>query len=213
MAVTKRWKAVKRTRITVVYPGDWEQLSQIPECSNAEVTETGCAKKLEDGNVELQWVSIASSENHQPISRLLPLAPKGGLLTNGGFLFGLGWGGGGDCLGCVDATRARVAYEVGINTRDLLAFAVEYSPTKRLLLVPTVDRAVFPNLGVIPAITVGVGLPLRVSSELEAGVRGQASLTWPVRKTVSLGVVGMVDILLRANGFHTPVGVGLQMGI
>lgn len=213
VASSKRWKDVRQTRIVVTYPGDWERLSNIPPCTTAPVTDQGCVTELEDGRVKLEWTTDSEVDNPQGISRLLPLAPEERIMTNGGLLFGLGWGGGGDCLWCLEASRFRLGYEWGINTRDLLGFTVEYSVTERVLLVPTVDRAILPNLGNIPAVTLGVGFPLMVSPEVKAGIRGQVGFTWPLKKTASVGFVGTVDHLLGHKEFRHPVGVGLTLGL
>jgi hypothetical protein len=213
VAATKRWKEVRQTRILVTYPGDWERLTGIPECTKATATEVGCTKPAPDGRVTLEWVTQPNTDSLKPISRLFPLAPEGPLLTNGGLLLGIGWGGGGGCLGCIEAARFRVGYETGINIRDLLGLFIEYSPSERVMLIPTLERAILPNLGRIPAMTAGIGFPVKISPDLQAGIRGQLSLTWPLRRTASLGFFATLDHLLGENKFHHPVGIGLQLGI
>jgi hypothetical protein len=76
-----------------------------------------------------------------------------------------------------------------------------------------VERAILPNLGRIPAIAAGIGFPVIISPDLQAGIRGQLSLTWPLKRTASLGFFATLDHLLGEKEFHHPVGIGLQLGI
>ncbi len=63
---------------------------------------------------------------------------------------------------------------------------------RRWTVVPTTELGT-PNLGMlIPAASVGVGVPVRVHPQVRPGARVQAALSWPI-----VGVVGTFDAFPR----------------
>jgi hypothetical protein len=214
VAAARVWKEVKRSRLILRYPGTWNSMPTFPACG-ALPSETGCERTLPSGVREIEWTLASTGADSPPPEREVFLEPRGSYFSNGGFLLGMVWGGGGGCLACAEAFRMRLGYEIGLATWGLLGIAGEVSTDSRTTIIPTLERIRwFPQLiHPFPTISGGFGIPVRVHPELQIGGRIQGSLAWPVASTFSVGVGAMFDVLFTAESAHPEAATMLQIGL
>ncbi|MGC4064683.1 MAG: hypothetical protein QM784_08580 [Polyangiaceae bacterium] len=213
IGVTRRWKSVQNTRLTVEFPSNWQLQPEFADCGEAPIPANGCVRaKTADSDVAL-W-HVESTETASPLSTLVTLSPKSGPLSNGGVLVGLGWGGGDGCLGCTEALRVRAGYEMGLRSWGILGLVGEFSTGTTKVLVPSLDYAAFPYLGGwVPAVSVGMGLPVLLTSEGGGGMRWQMSGTWPVDSFCSVGMQLHLDAIMTPRGTEPRGALSLQVGL
>jgi hypothetical protein len=213
IGVTRRWKAVENTHVTLEFPSRWQLGPELPECGEMPVPASGCVRAITADRDEARW-QVVAREGTLPLSTLVTLSPKSGPLTNGGVLAGAAWGGGDGCLGCVDALRIRAGYEVGLSSWGILGLVGEFSTGSTKMLVPSLDYAAFPYLGGwVPALSLGMGLPILLTSEGGGGMRWQLTGTWPVDSLCSVGLHAHLDAIMTPRGTEPRGGLSLQVGL
>ncbi len=116
-------------------------------------------------------------------SQLVALDQAGDLLHHGGPMIGIG-----GRVSDAGAFRVRLEYEVAIDEWILPGVALDYDLEAGFVLAPRVEIAT-PMLLVIPSLSVGLGLPIRLEAAPEVGVRASIGLNF-----LSLGFIATFDI-------------------
>ncbi len=103
----------------------------------------------------------------------------------------------------------RAGYEIG-SAPFLIHSAVVESDFADVSVVPATEVATANVALIVPSVSLGVGLPVRVFPRPRVGIRTQAALSWPV-----FSLVGTFDVFVGPNGDTPRVRGGLfaQFGI
>jgi hypothetical protein len=213
VGVTRRWKSVALTRFTLVYPSRWRIQPAFPECREGPSPASGCTSAASAATDAVRW-EVDSSKASGHLSALITLSPDWSPLSNGGVIAGAGWGGGDGCLACTEAMRVRAGYEMGLQSWGILGLVGEVSTGTTRMLVPSLDYAAFPYLGgFFPALSIGMGFPVLLTSEGGGGMRWQTTGTWPFASLFSLGLHVHVDVVMTPSGTEPRSGLSLQLGL
>lgn len=88
----------------------------------------------------------------------------------------------------------RAGWELGSHPRLHHSLVVE-SDLRRAHVVAATDVSTHGFLFIVPSLSVGVGLPIRIAPRARVGLRTQAAIIWPV-----VGVVGTFDVFPDRRG-------------
>ncbi len=217
----RRWGRVDDTRVALRYPEGWrwepsaESAGAPPACPASGTPPDGlegCLRTLPDGDLEAVWTF--ASPDRSFFARSVALTRPGGVVFNGGPVIGTGFAIGSGCRFCRESFRAWVGYEIGVTAHAVIALLAEYSPTERVAVVPVVELALLPQMSAIPAVTAGLGAPVRVWPKVDPGIRLQATVAWSLWSTFSLGVVLFSDLFPFVEQDWYPLfGAGIQLGV
>ncbi len=217
----RRWGAVAHTGVVLRYPERWrwrgsaESETAPPPCPAVGSPPNGlvgCERPTNHGTTEVVW--SFSSTDPSAFARSVALTPPAPVVFDGGPLFGAALLGSTEQWDWAEALRLWAGYEIGITDWMLVGIAAEYSAAERLTAIPTIDIAVIPQLGAIPAVSLGMGFPGRLVPEPNLGLRLQLAATWTVASAVSIGLVVPAEMFPALEGSWYPyLGAGVQLGL
>ena len=193
VAPIRTWGPAPPIRLRLRYPSAWKLSGTLAGARG--VTPLAAGRRQGD-LTEIRATIDGQAVDSVDFSVTLP-PPH---LFHGGPLLGLG--------GTLDDSRrlrVRLGYEVAAPAWLFHNLNIETDFDQELLLVPTMHATTAGVFSVIPSLSVGLGLPIRVHSRPTAGVRLELTVQWPV-----LGLVATFDIF---PGVDTAAAEFFQAGL
>jgi len=165
IAPIRTWGPAPRIELTVAWPSHWVfSTSPLMAHKNERGGVTTLVEELDASAVD----TLSFVVNHP--------AP---LVANGGPVVALGGN-----LDDSGGFRMRLGYEVAGPEWLVLSGSADFDLHGEWVLAPAAELATEDVMVIVPSLAVGLGVPVRVAPTVDVGIRGLATITWPLVGTV-----------------------------